>query len=59
MLATLMVALLFFAAGTVVLASGIFAWQADYKALPNRVFFLITIALTIWSFGLGGVNRCL
>ncbi len=53
MLTTLMVALLFFAAGTVVLASGIFTWQADYKALTNRVFLLITIALAIWSFAMG------
>lgn len=52
MLATLMVSLLFFAVGTVVLASGILTLQSNHKAPANRLFFLITVAITIWSSGM-------
>ncbi|NLO97577.1 MAG: PAS domain S-box protein, partial [Peptococcaceae bacterium] len=47
-----LVALLFFAAGIVVLASGIFVLQGNRKAPPNRAFFALTIAITIWSAGM-------
>ena len=52
MLSTLMVSLLFFATGTVVLASGIFTLQSNYKASANRIFFAITVSITIWSSGM-------
>ncbi len=52
MLSTFMVALLFIAVGTVVLTSGIFTLQSNYKAPANRAFFLITAAIAIWSSGM-------
>ena len=44
--------LLFFAVGIVVLASGIFTLQNNFKAPANRAFFALTIAISIWSSGL-------
>jgi len=49
---TLIVALLFFTVGTVVLVSGIFTLQGNYKAPANRAFFALTAAITIWSSGM-------
>jgi PAS domain S-box-containing protein len=49
---TWMVSLLFFTAGTVVLASGVFTLQGNRKASANRVFFALTAAITIWSYGM-------
>lgn len=48
-----MVSLLFFAVGTVVLSSGIFTLQSNHKAPANRVFFALTVAIAIWSSGMG------
>lgn len=52
MLTTLMVSLLFFAVGTVVLASGIFTLQSNYKAPANRMFFALSTSIAIWSTGM-------
>jgi len=52
MLSTWMISLLFFAVGTVVLASGIFTLQSNHKAPANRAFFALTVAITIWSTGM-------
>ncbi|MFA5530817.1 MAG: EAL domain-containing protein [Thiohalomonadaceae bacterium] len=49
---TLMVSLLFFSVATVVLASGIFVLQNNYKAPANRAFFVLTAAIVIWSSGM-------
>lgn len=53
MLATLMISLLYFAVGTVVLTSGVFTLQNNTKAPINRVFFALTVSVTIWSAGIG------
>ena len=53
MLGIWMVSLLFFAVGTVILSSGIFTLQSNHKAPANRVFFAITVAIAIWSSGMG------
>jgi len=53
MLSIWMVSLLFFAVGTVVLSSGIFTLQSNHKASANRVFFALTMAIAIWSSGMG------
>ncbi len=52
MLPVLMVSLLFFAVGTIVLASGIFTLQSNSKALVNKVFFILTVSITFWSYGM-------
>ena len=52
MLSTWMVSLLFFAVGTVVLASGIFALQSNHKIHANRAFFALAATITIWSSGM-------
>ena len=53
MLATLMISLLYFAVGTVVLTSGVFTLQNNTNAPINRVFFALTVSVTIWSAGIG------
>ena len=52
MISSWMVSLLFFAVSTVVLASGIFTLQSNYRAAINRVFFYLTLSIAIWSSGM-------
>jgi len=52
MLSTLMVSLLFFAVSAIVLVSGIFTIQSNHKAVANKVFFALTVSITIWSSGM-------
>jgi len=52
MISSWMVSLLFFTVSIVVLASGIFTLQSNYKAMINRVFFALTLSISIWSSGM-------
>lgn len=52
MFATLVISLLFFAVGTVELASGIFTLQSNHKAPANRLFFLLATSIAIWTAGI-------
>jgi PAS domain S-box-containing protein len=56
MLIALMVSLVFFSAGTIVLSGGIFTLQGNPKVAANKLFFVLTIALAIWSFGMAGAT---
>ncbi len=44
--------LLFFAVGTILLASGILALQSSHKSPANRAFFALSAAIAIWSSGM-------
>lgn len=52
MITTWMISLLFFTVAVIVLVSGIFAMQSNYKATANRLFFLLVTTITIWSSGM-------
>ena len=52
MLISSITSLLFFAVCTIVLVSGILTLQGNIKAPANRVFFALTVAITIWSSGM-------
>ena len=56
MLIALMVSLVFFSAGTIVLSGGIFTLQGNPKVASNNLFFVLSIALAIWSFGMAGAT---
>jgi len=47
-----MVSLLFLSVATVVITSGIFTAKNNYRVPANRVFFILTAAIAIWSTGM-------
>lgn len=53
----LIFSLLFFAAGIIFIAIGMYALSIDQKARLNQVFFFMSLALFIWSFGYSVSNN--